>query len=108
VKFGAEILSTREVVALEPAGSARVLRFDDGSTITAQTVILATGVSYRRLAAPGLEALNGCGVFYGSASSEAPSCTDEDVYVVGGANSAGHRQLLVRSTSKSYGSPAPT
>ncbi|MFK0110671.1 FAD-dependent oxidoreductase [Streptomyces sp. NPDC091217] len=89
VKFGAELLSTREVVALEPAGSARVLRFDDGSAITAQSVILATGVSYRRLAAPGLEELTGCGVFYGAARSEAPNCTDDDVYVVGGANSAG-------------------
>ncbi|MCG7210103.1 FAD-dependent oxidoreductase [Streptomyces arenae] len=89
VRFGAEILSTREVVALEPAGSARMLRFDDGSATTAQSVILATGVSYRRLEAPGLEALTGCGVFYGSARSEAPSCTDDDVYVVGGANSAG-------------------
>ncbi|MFJ3804318.1 FAD-dependent oxidoreductase [Streptomyces sp. NPDC090088] len=89
VKFGAEILSTREVVAMEPAGSARVLRFDDESAITAQSVILATGVSYRRLAAPGLDALTGCGVFYGSARSEAPSCSKEDVYVVGGANSAG-------------------
>jgi thioredoxin reductase (NADPH) len=89
LKFGAEILSTREVVALKAAGSGRVLRFGDGTSITAHTVVLATGVSYRRLEAPGLDELTGCGVFYGSARSEAPSCSGEDIYIVGGANSAG-------------------
>ncbi|WP_046494882.1 FAD-dependent oxidoreductase [Streptomyces odonnellii] len=89
LKFGAEILSTREVVALEPAGAGRVLRFGEGSSITAHTVVLATGVSYRRLAAPSLEEFTGAGVFYGSAVTEAPTCSGEEVYMVGGANSAG-------------------
>ncbi|MFB7272650.1 FAD-dependent oxidoreductase, partial [Streptomyces sp. NPDC056244] len=89
LKFGAEILSAREVVALEPAGSGRVLRFGEGSSITAHTVVLATGVSYRRLAAPTLEEFTGAGVFYGSAVTEAPTCSGEEVYMVGGANSAG-------------------
>ncbi|MFF5176191.1 FAD-dependent oxidoreductase [Micromonospora sp. NPDC000089] len=89
LKFGAELLSTREVVRLESAGSARVLHFGDGSTIAAHTVVLATGVSYRVLDAPGLSDLTGRGVFYGAAATEAPSCLDQDVYIVGGANSAG-------------------
>ncbi|WP_062435275.1 FAD-dependent oxidoreductase [Herbidospora daliensis] len=89
LKFGTELLSAREAVALEAGGSTRVLRFDDGTSIAAHTVVLATGVSYRMLQAPGLDGFTGRGVFYGSASTEAPSCLDQDVYIVGGANSAG-------------------
>ncbi|GLX97824.1 FAD-dependent oxidoreductase [Herbidospora sp. NEAU-GS84] len=89
LKFGTELLSAREAVALEAGGSTRVLRFDDGTSIAAHTVVLATGVSYRMLQAPGLAGFTGRGVFYGSASTEAPSCLDQDVYIVGGANSAG-------------------
>lgn len=88
-KFGAEILSTREVVALEAAGSGRVLSFGDGTSIAAHTVVLATGVAYRRLEAPGLAEFTGAGVFYGSAMTEAMNCTGQEVYIVGGANSAG-------------------
>ncbi|MFE9654413.1 FAD-dependent oxidoreductase [Micromonospora sp. NPDC006431] len=89
LRFGAELLSAREVVALEDAGAARVLRFADGSSIATHTVVLATGVSYRMLPAPGLAELTGRGCFYGSVASEAPSCSGQDVYIVGGANSAG-------------------
>lgn len=88
-RFGAEILSAREVVSLEAAGAGRLLRFSDGTSIGAHTVVLATGVSYRRLEGPGLDEFTGAGVFYGSASFEAASCIGEDVYIVGGANSAG-------------------
>lgn len=88
-KFGAEILSTREVISMEASGSGRVLRFGDGTSITAHTVVLSTGVSYRRLTAPGLEEFTGAGVFYGSTVTEAHTCSGEDVYMVGGANSAG-------------------
>ncbi|ETK31582.1 FAD-dependent oxidoreductase [Microbispora sp. ATCC PTA-5024] len=89
LKFQAELLTTREVVGLERCGSATVLRFGDGTTIAAHTVVLATGVSYRLLDAPGLADLTGRGVFYGSASTEAPNCSGEEIYIVGGANSAG-------------------
>ncbi|WBB68113.1 FAD-dependent oxidoreductase [Micromonospora sp. WMMD812] len=89
LKFGAELLSTREVVGLSEAGGARLLRFGDGTQIAAHTVVLATGVSYRVLDAPGLADFTGRGVFYGSAATEAPSCAEQDVYIVGGANSAG-------------------
>jgi thioredoxin reductase (NADPH) len=93
VKFGAELLTTRKVTGLGVHGSARVLHFDDGTSVAAHSVILATGVSYRLLDAPGLADLTGSGVFYGSATTEAPSCADQDVYVVGGANSAGQAAM---------------
>ncbi|MFD7861995.1 FAD-dependent oxidoreductase [Streptomyces sp. NPDC057682] len=89
LKFGAEILSARRAVALEVAGAGRMLRLGPEHTVSAHTVVLATGVSYRLLTAPGLAAFAGAGVFYGSAVTEAPSCSGEDVYIVGGANSAG-------------------
>jgi thioredoxin reductase (NADPH) len=89
LKFNAELLTTREVVALETAGGSKLVRFDDGSTIAAHTVVLSTGVSYRMLDVPGCGELTGRGVFYGAAATEAPNCAGEEVYVVGGANSAG-------------------
>jgi thioredoxin reductase (NADPH) len=92
-KFGAELLTTRDVVSLDVCGNARVVRFDDGAQLAAHTIILATGVSYRQLEAPGVEQLAGRGVYYGAATTEGPSCTDEEVYIVGGANSAGQSAL---------------
>jgi thioredoxin reductase (NADPH) len=89
VRFGAELLTTREAIGLDARGATRVLRFEDGAEIAAHAVVLATGVSYRMLDAPGLDDFKGRGVFYGSAATEAPSCKDQDVYIVGGANSAG-------------------
>ncbi|MFJ9738264.1 FAD-dependent oxidoreductase [Streptomyces sp. NPDC101166] len=100
-KFGAEILTAREVTGLEVNGAARVVRFSDGSAIAAHSVILATGVSYRELRAPGLDDLTGCGVFYGSALTEAASCQGHDVYIVGGANSAGQAAMYLSRGAKS-------
>jgi thioredoxin reductase (NADPH) len=100
MKFGAELLTTREVTGLEVHGPARTVRFSDGSAIDAHAVILATGVAYRRLAAPGISDLTGRGVFYGSALTEATSCAGQDVYIVGGANSAGQAAVyLARGAS---------
>ncbi|GAA3038693.1 FAD-dependent oxidoreductase [Streptosporangium longisporum] len=89
LKFGAELLSARTVTSLEVKGQARVVGFDDGGRIAAHTVILATGVSYRRLGAPGLDDFIGSGCYYGAALTEAPECRDREVYIVGAANSAG-------------------
>jgi thioredoxin reductase (NADPH) len=100
-KFGAEVLTTREVVGLEVRGPARTVRFSDGTGVDAHSVILATGVAYRRLAAPGLDELTGRGVFYGSALTEATSCAGQDVYVVGGANSAGQAAVYLARGAKS-------
>jgi thioredoxin reductase (NADPH) len=93
VKFGAEVLTARDVVGLEACGSARVVRFDDGTQLAAHTVVLATGVAYRMLDASALDEFVGQGVFYGAATTEGPSCTEQDVYVVGGANSAGQAAM---------------
>jgi thioredoxin reductase (NADPH) len=100
-KFGAEILTTREVVGLEVHGSARTLRFADGTAISSHTVILATGVAYRQLTAPGLAELTGRGVYYGSALTEATSCINQDVYIVGGANSAGQAAVYLGKHARS-------
>jgi thioredoxin reductase (NADPH) len=100
-KFGAEVLTTRDVVGLEVCGSARRVMFADGTSIDAHTVILATGVSYRQLDAPGLAELTGRGVYYGSALTEASACLGQDVYVVGGANSAGQAAVYLARHAKS-------
>ncbi|WP_028925221.1 FAD-dependent oxidoreductase [Pseudonocardia acaciae] len=99
-KFGAETLSAREVTQLEARGSARVVHFGDGSEIAAHSVVLATGVSYRKLDAPGVDELTGSGVFYGSAVTEAPACAGQDVYIVGGANSAGQAAVFFARHAK--------
>jgi thioredoxin reductase (NADPH) len=93
-KFGAEILTTRDVTGLLARGSQRVLQFGDGTELAAHSVILATGVDYRVLDAPGIRDLTGRGVYYGSAMTEAPACAGEDVYIVGGANSAGQAAVF--------------
>ncbi|MEU3909756.1 FAD-dependent oxidoreductase [Streptomyces sp. NPDC029721] len=100
-RFGAEILTAREVTGLEVNGPARVVRFSDGSSVAAHSVILATGVSYRQLGAPGCEDLTGRGVYYGSSLTEAASCEGQDVYVVGGANSAGQAAVYLARGAKS-------
>src|SRR5215207_9852688 len=94
-KFGAEILTTRDVVGLDLRASARAVRFADGGEVVAHAVLLATGISYRKLEVPGADALTGRGVFYGSAATEAPACFGEDVYVVGAANSAGQAAVFL-------------
>ena len=78
-KFGAEVITARDVTGLEINGSARTVRFDDGSSVDAHSVILATGVSYRQLSAPGLDTYTGRGVYYGSAVTEAARCSEQDV-----------------------------
>jgi thioredoxin reductase (NADPH) len=100
-RFGAEVLTTRQVTGLEVRGSARRVTFADGTFIDGHTVLLATGVSYRRLGAPGLDELTGRGVYYGSALTEAAACQGQDVFIVGGANSAGQAALFLSRYAKS-------
>lgn len=101
MRFGAEMLTAREVTELEVGGASRTVRFADGSQIAAHCVILATGVSYRQLEAPGLAELTGRGVYYGSALTEAESCRGQDVYIVGGANSAGQAAVYLAKHARS-------
>ncbi|MEA2827784.1 MAG: thioredoxin reductase [Actinomycetota bacterium] len=99
-RFGAEMLLTSEVSALEVCGSARVVRLADGGQLSAHAVLLTTGVAYRRLQAPRIEELTGSGVYYGATSTESQSCHGEDVYVVGGANSAGQAAVFFARTAR--------
>jgi thioredoxin reductase (NADPH) len=100
-KFAAEVLNTREVVGLRADGSARTLSFADGGEISAHSIVLATGVAYRPLAADGVAELTGSGVYYGSAATEGPSCAGSDVYIIGGANSAGQAALFFSRYARS-------
>ncbi|MGW4530761.1 FAD-dependent oxidoreductase [Nocardia sp. NPDC004340] len=95
VKFGAELITAREVVGLEACGSARVVKFADGGSVAAHSVLIATGVNYRHHPAPGVDEYTGRGVYYGSAMTEASDCAGKDVYIVGGANSAGQAAVFL-------------
>ncbi|RAG86706.1 fused response regulator/thioredoxin-disulfide reductase [Streptacidiphilus pinicola] len=99
-KFGAELLTACKVTGLEVNGAARTVRFADGSAVSAHTVILATGVSYRQLDVPGAAELTGSGVFYGSALTEAAACAGQEVYIVGGANSAGQAAMFLSRSAR--------
>jgi thioredoxin reductase (NADPH) len=93
VLFGAEFAFTQRAVALRPRGDQRLVALSEDGTADARAVIIAAGVTYRRLGIPALEQLVGMGVFYGAAGAEAPALAREEVYVVGGANSAGQAAL---------------
>ena len=101
VKFDAELITAQEAIALEVRGAGRTVKLSDGRSIGARSVILATGVSYRQLPADGCERLTGAGVYYGAAMSIAAECDDEDVYIVGGANSAGQAAMYLSRYAKS-------
>jgi thioredoxin reductase (NADPH) len=100
-RFGAEMLLASEVTGLEACGSARVVRTANGGDLSAQAVILTTGAAYQRLAAPGVDAFTGVGVYYGATATEAKSVRDEDVYIVGGANSAGQAAVYFARFARS-------
>jgi thioredoxin reductase (NADPH) len=91
-RFGVEILS-QEAVGVRTEGSYRIIKFADGNEISCHALMIATGVQWRRLEAPGIDRLQGSGVYYGGGATEALSCKGETVYVVGGANSAGQAAM---------------
>lgn len=88
-RFGAEMMAVQEARSLEARGSARVVRLSDGVELNSHTVLIATGVTYRRLDAPGFEEFVSRGIYYGAGVAEAQRMRDQDVYLIGGANSAG-------------------
>ncbi|MGZ6925571.1 MAG: FAD-dependent oxidoreductase [Acidimicrobiia bacterium] len=92
-RFGAEMVLARDVAACEARGPVRAVCFGDGTEIESRALLVATGVSYRTLDAPGIDELAGRGVYYGATASEAAACAGDDVYVVGAANSAGQAVL---------------
>jgi thioredoxin reductase (NADPH) len=92
-RFGVEILSPQEAVAIRTEGSYRIIKLADGDEISCHALMIATGVQWRRLEAPGVDRLQGAGIYYGGGATEALSCKGEIVYVIGGANSAGQAAM---------------
>ena len=91
-RFGVEILSA-EATAVKLDGQYRLLQLADGEQLSCHALLVATGVQWRKLNVPGIERLTGAGIYYGAAMTEAINCKDEDVFVVGGANSAGQAAM---------------
>jgi thioredoxin reductase (NADPH) len=100
-RFGAEILAPQEVCALRIEDPYRIVHLVDGTDISCHALMIATGVSYRKLDVPGVEELTGAGVYYGAAQSEAMSYRGEDVYIIGGANSAGQAAMYFSMYARS-------
>lgn len=94
-RFGIEFLSPQSVQKISIQDSYKILELADGSEVTAKSVVITTGVDYRKLQTPGLEKFTGAGVYYGAATTEASSCQGGDVYVVGGGNSAGQAAMYL-------------
>jgi thioredoxin reductase (NADPH) len=92
-RFGVDILSPQEAVSVRTEGSYRIIKLADGSEFSCHALLIATGVQWRRLEAPGIDKLQGAGVYYGGGATEALSCKGEVIYVVGGANSAGQAAM---------------
>ncbi|MEH2239218.1 FAD-dependent oxidoreductase [Nostoc sp.] len=92
-RFGVEILTPAVVTGVRLQDPYRVLQLGDGSEISCHALLVATGVSYRWLTVPGAEKLTGAGIYYGAAMTEAIACNNEEVYLIGGANSAGQAAM---------------
>jgi thioredoxin reductase (NADPH) len=88
-RLGAELLTVQDAVTLEVEGTGRLVRLSGGGALSANTVLIASGVSYRKLDTPGFNELTGAGIYYGAALTEARSCSEQRVVIIGGANSAG-------------------
>jgi thioredoxin reductase (NADPH) len=106
-RFGVEILSTRHVESLAVRGRYREICLDDEKTVAAHAVLLATGVAFRWLEAPGCPDLVGRGVYYGAAVAEASDCRDQRLYVLGGGNSAGQAAVLLAEYARRVTIVAP-
>ena len=109
-RLGAELLSVQDAVGLRVEGAGRIIELSGGGALSANSVLVASGVSYRKLDVPGFAELTSAGVYYGAAMTEARSCAGQNVAVIGGANSAGqaavhfsdhasHVTMLVRGSS---------
>ncbi|WP_317128427.1 NAD(P)/FAD-dependent oxidoreductase [Hymenobacter radiodurans] len=100
VRLGAELVGPQEVTNLCLQDEYKVLTLADGSEVRTRALVLATGVSYRTLDVPGEHHLSGAGVYYGAARTEARSCDQQDVYIVGGGNSAGQAAMYLATYAR--------
>jgi len=100
-RFGAEILSPQEVVGMRVDGPYRFVKLRDGNEISCHAMLIASGLSWRKLDIPGVERLQEAGVYYGAAMTEAQLCSGEDVFLIGGANSAGQAAVYFAQFARS-------
>jgi thioredoxin reductase (NADPH) len=100
-RFGAEFLTPQEVADITIKDGYKIIKLGDGAEINARSVVITTGVSYRQLGARGEESFTGAGVYYGAATTEAYACSEQDVYVVGGGNSAGQAAMYLSKYARS-------
>jgi thioredoxin reductase (NADPH) len=96
-RLGAELLTLQDAAGLRVEGAGRIVELSGGGSLSASSVLVASGVSYRQLDAPGFAELTGQGIYYGAALTEARSCADQHVVVIGGANSAGQAAVYFSS-----------
>jgi thioredoxin reductase (NADPH) len=99
-RLGAELLTVQDAVGLRAEGAGRFVDLSDGGTLSANCVLIASGVSYRQLQDPGFSDYTGSGIYYGAAITEARSCADQHVVVIGGANSAGQAAVYFSRYAK--------
>jgi thioredoxin reductase (NADPH) len=100
-RFGSEIVMTRQVEAISPASSGYAVRIDEAITVETKTIVLATGVKWRRLEAEGIDSFIGKGILYGASKTEAPTVIGKNVFIVGGGNSAGQAAMFFSSYAHS-------
>lgn len=100
-RFGTEVIAPAEAVGLVVDGEYRLVKLSNGQELAAHSVVIAAGVQWRRLEIPGMDRLNGAGIYYGAAITESSSCKGEDVYIVGGANSAGQAAVHFSEIARS-------
>ncbi len=99
-KFGVEFLSPQEVVEITLKDGYKIITLSDGSTMNTKSIVVTTGVDYRILEATDVERFTGAGVYYGAAMTEAHACKEQDVYVVGGGNSAGQAAMYLSTFAR--------
>ncbi|MEO0341582.1 MAG: FAD-dependent oxidoreductase, partial [Bacteroidota bacterium] len=99
-RFGIEFLSPQEVVNIKFQGHYKTICLADGNSVTTKSVVITTGVDYRRLPARGVDDFTGAGVYYGAATTEANACKNKDIYVIGGGNSAGQGAVYLAKFAK--------
>jgi thioredoxin reductase (NADPH) len=99
-RLGAELLTLQDTTGLRVEGSGRIVELSGGGNLSASTVLIASGVSYRQLDAPGFAELAGQGIYYGAALTDARECKDQHVVVIGGANSAGQAAVYLSSHAR--------
>ncbi len=94
-RFGIEFLSPQSVTGIKIQDGYKIVELSDGSTVNTRSIIITTGVDYRKHPAKGIDDFTGAGIYYGAATTEAQSCKNEDVYIVGGGNSAGQAAMYL-------------